>query len=107
MGRRAQKGPDTMTTVPPRRLAALLAFLRGQTAGGIALLGSALVALIWSNASGADTYFRLMALPIGGQPLDLWVNNGLMTLFFLTVSLEIRREIADGQLASRRQIAAP
>ncbi len=107
MGRRAQKGPDTMTTVPPRRLAALLAFLRGQTAGGIALLGAALVALIWSNASGADTYFRLMALPIGGQPLDLWVNNGLMTLFFLTVSLEIRREIADGQLASRRQIAAP
>lgn len=96
-----------MTTVPPRRLSALLAFLRGQTAAGIALLVSALAALVWSNASGAGNYFHLMALPIGFLPLDLWVNDGLMTLFFLTVTLEIRREITDGQLASRRQVAAP
>ncbi|HBK07129.1 MAG TPA: Na+/H+ antiporter NhaA [Acetobacteraceae bacterium] len=96
-----------MTTVPPRRLSALLAFLRGQAAGGIALLGAAMVALTWSNASSADNYFRLMALPLGFLPLDLWINDGLMTLFFLTVSLEIRREITDGQLASRRKIAAP
>jgi Na+:H+ antiporter, NhaA family len=101
-----------MAILPPRRLSALLAFLRGQTAGGIALLVSALAALVWSNSSAADSYARLMALPLGIPPLgilplDLWINDGLMTLFFLTVSLEIRREITDGQLASRRQIAAP
>jgi NhaA family Na+:H+ antiporter len=62
---------------------------------------------VWSNDSGADLYFRLMALPIGVLPLDGWVNNGLMALFFLTVGLEIRREITEGQLSSRRQIAAP
>jgi NhaA family Na+:H+ antiporter len=92
---------------PPRRFRALLAFLRSQAAGGLALLASAALALAWSNDSGADLYFRLMALPLGILPLDGWVNDGLMALFFLTVGLEIRREITEGQLSSRRQFAAP
>jgi Na+:H+ antiporter, NhaA family len=85
----------------------LLAFLRSQTSGGVALIVSAALALLWSNQSGADLYFRLLAYPIGILPLDGWVNDGLMTLFFLTVGLEIRREITQGQLSTRRQIAAP
>jgi NhaA family Na+:H+ antiporter len=92
---------------PPRRFRALLAFLRSQAAGGLALLASAMVALVWSNDTGADHYFRLMAYPLGILPLDGWVNDGLMALFFLTVGLEIRREITEGQLSSRRQIALP
>ena len=62
---------------------------------------------MWSNDSGADTYFRLISLPLGILPLDGWVNDGLMALFFLTVGLEIRREMTAGQLSSRRQIAGP
>ena len=92
---------------PRYPLQVLLAFLRGQTAGGVALIVAAALALLWSNDFGADTYFRLMAFPIGILPLDGWVNDGLMTLFFLIVGLEIRREITHGQLSSRRQIAAP
>lgn len=84
--------------------AALLAFLRSQTAGGVALIGAALFALVWSNVSGADTYFHLLAFRLGFLPVDGWINDGLMALFFLTVGLEIRREMTDG---SAQEIAAP
>ena len=91
----------------PRRYAALLAFLRSQTAGGLALIVAAAVALIWSNASDAGTYFHLMAFPLGILPLDGWINDGLMALFFLIVGLEIRREMTGGELSSRHQITLP
>ena len=94
-------------SVRERGLRALLAFLRSQTAGGVALIGAALLALVWSNASGADNYNRLMAFPIGILPLDGWINDGLMALFFLTVGLEIRSEMTDGQLSSPARLAAP
>jgi NhaA family Na+:H+ antiporter len=94
-------------TTASRRYAALLAFLRSQTAGGLALTAAAAVALVWSNASGADVYFRLLAMKLWILPVDGWVNDGLMALFFLTVGLEIRREMTDGQLSSLRQIAMP
>src|ERR1700712_580904 len=96
-----------MHNPPLRRFRALLAFLRSQAAGGMALLASAAVALVWSNNAGAETYFQLISLPLGILPLDGWVNDGLMALFFLTVGLEIRREMTEGQLSSRRQIAGP
>jgi NhaA family Na+:H+ antiporter len=100
---------------PPNRFTALLGFLRSESAAGLALIIAAICALAWSNSASAGTYRWLMNLPITfsiGQaglsmPLDRWVNDGLMALFFLTVGLEIRREMTEGQLASRRQIAAP
>jgi Na+:H+ antiporter, NhaA family len=95
------------TTAPYRRYILLLAFLRSQTAGGLALIAAAALALVWSNDSGADHYFELMAFPLWILPVDGWVNDGLMTVFFLTVGLEIRREMTEGELSSRRQIAAP
>ena len=91
----------------PRRLTALLAFLRSQTAGGLALIAASVFALVWSNASGSAAYFGLMSYRLGILPVDGWVNDGLMALFFLVVGLEIRREMTEGQLSSRRQIAAP
>jgi Na+:H+ antiporter, NhaA family len=100
------KGPRASDNGSTGPLQALLAFLRSQTAAGLALIATAAFALIWSNAT-ADTYFRLIAYPLGILPVDGWVNDGLMALFFLTVGLEIRREITQGQLSSRRQIAAP
>ncbi len=100
---------DQKKTAKPgiRAYAALLAFLRSQTAGGLALIAAAVIALIWSNDTGADNYFHLIAFPIGILPVDGWINDGLMAVFFLVVGLEIRREITDGQLSSRQQIAAP
>lgn len=100
---------------PPRRFAALLAFTRTESAGGLALIIAAAIALTWSNTAHADLYFRLLNLPVGlsmGRnvlimPLDRWINDGLMALFFLTVGLEIRREMTEGQLATLPRVAAP
>jgi len=89
---------------PTSGLAALLAFLRSQTAGGLALIAAATLALVWSNTHGADTYHRLITFPIGFLPVQGWINDGLMALFFLTVGLEIRREITE---TSPAQFAAP
>ena len=104
--------------MPPTRLprfAALLAFLRTEAAGGALLIGAAVAAIAWANAPAAPLYDAMLALPIGlhagnaafALPLHLWVNDGLMALFFLLVGLEIRREMTDGELASWQGIAAP
>jgi NhaA family Na+:H+ antiporter len=100
---------------PPRRLVALLGFTRSQSAGGLALMIAAAIALVWSNSPGSDLYFWLLNLPISigldthtlSLPLDEFVNDGLMALFFLTVGLEIRREMTDGQLTGLPKVAAP
>jgi NhaA family Na+:H+ antiporter len=99
---------------PPRWFAALLAFMRSESAGGLALIVSAGVALVWSNTAHADLYVRCLNLPVGFSlggnvlimPLDRWINDGLMALFFLTVGLEIRRDMTEGQLATLPRIAA-
>ena len=105
----------TEFTRNPRRFTALLGFLRSESAGGVALISTALVALAWSNSPSPESYHHLLELPISigvgsstlAMSFERWVNDGLMTLFFLVVGLEIRREMTDGQLASVRQVAAP
>ena len=101
-------------TLPPR-FATLLAFFRGGAAGGLVLILAAAVALAWANSAAGDLYEAVLALPIGisagaqhfTQPLEGWVNDALMALFFLLVGLEIRRELSEGQLASLPRAAAP
>ena len=91
-----------------RRLTPLLEFLRSESAGGATLMIAALLALIWANAGGGPAYEALLHwVPAGSLPLHLWVNDGLMALFFLTVGLELRREITQGELASPERLAAP
>ena len=97
------------------RAAAVLAALRSDAAGGVALILGALVALVWANLPWFADYQRLIALPfgvsVGGwsyvEPATLWVNDGLMALFFAVVGLEIRHEMTRGQLASSTRRAAP
>jgi NhaA family Na+:H+ antiporter len=99
----------------PPRLLALLAFFRGGAAGGVVLICAAAVALLLANSPAAHGYQALLYLPIGlsvgtygfALPLEGWVNDALMALFFLLVGLEIRRELTEGQLASLRRAAAP
>jgi NhaA family Na+:H+ antiporter len=100
---------------PARRFTAWLAFVRSESVGGMALVVAAVVALALSNSPAAPAYLQLLALPVGLSvgparlilPLEGWINEGLMTLFFLVVGLEIRREMMEGQLASLRRVAAP
>ena len=79
------------------------------------MLAMAAVAVAWANSPWADAYRQLAALPtalrvgpIGVEkPLVLFVNDGLMAVFFLLVGVEIKRELAHGSLASLRQALLP
>ncbi|WP_010184265.1 Na+/H+ antiporter NhaA [Sphingomonas sp. PAMC 26605] len=96
-------------SAPFRRVrSALRTFLRQEAAGGIVLMAAAALALILANSPLAGSYFALLhyatgptlAPAIGAMTVDLWINDGLMAIFFLLVGLEIKRELIDGQLAS-------
>jgi NhaA family Na+:H+ antiporter len=90
-------------------------FLATETSGAILLAGAALTALIWINSPFGDSYVDLwshhIAVSFAGVDIDLslqhWINDGLMTIFFLVVGLEIKREIRDGHLSKRRDAMLP
>jgi len=90
-------------------------FLRQEASGGILLMLCSVAALVWANSAVGETYARFwdtrLAFDLGGhglsKPLLLWVNDGLMAIFFFVVGLEIKREILVGELSSLRQAALP
>jgi Na+/H+ antiporter NhaA len=98
-----------------RNLAApIRGFLYAETGGAVVLVAAAIVALIWANvwpSSYGDVWHTRLAIDLGGHQLatDLrgWVNEGLMTLFFLVVGLEAKRELDLGELRERRRLAIP
>jgi Na+:H+ antiporter, NhaA family len=89
-------------------ISALRAFLQSEAKGGAVLIGAAVLALLLANSSFAAHYFAVLHAPIGpslSPKLGLmtvhhWINDGLMAVFFLFVTLEIKREFTDGRLAS-------
>ena len=98
-----------------RLIRPLQSFLDAEASGAILLLVAAVLALVWINSPVGDTYERFWAteasLDIGGfhltETLQLWVNDGLMTLFFFVVGLEIKREVTTGELRDARSVAMP
>jgi NhaA family Na+:H+ antiporter len=98
-----------------RALSPLRDFLRTEAAGGALLVMASIAALIWANSPWQESYQRLwhahLSLSLAGHHLDLdlqhWVNDGLMTIFFLVVGLEIKREVTSGHLAGRRAATLP
>ena len=90
-----------------RRLAPLAEFLRSESAGGMALILSAMVALGLANSGAGNDYRAALRMAVGPAPAHVWINDGLMALFFLLVGLELRREMVCGQLASLQRVAAP
>ncbi len=98
-----------------RALRALQDFFRLEAAGGLLLIASALLALICANSPLADAYAAFRDLPVQvrvgaldlAKPLLLWINDGLMAIFFLLVALEIKREVLGGQLSERAQLLQP
>jgi NhaA family Na+:H+ antiporter len=96
-------------------LMTLRAFLQREGAGGPLLVASAMLALVLANSPASSLYERLIALPFSVQlgvwglskPLLLWINDGLMAVFFLSVGLEVKREMQAGQLANIQTAALP
>lgn len=96
-------------------LSYITAFLRLESAGGILLIAAASLAIICANTF-LDTYYQLLlstpveirigALQIA-KPLLLWINDGLMAVFFFLVGLELKRELIEGELSEKRNIVLP
>ena len=90
-------------------------FFRLEAAGGVLLVLASIVALVWANTPWRELYTDLLSVPVGvhlgalslDKPLLLWINDALMAIFFLLVGLEIKREVAQGELSSVRQAALP
>ncbi|HEY1690253.1 MAG TPA: Na+/H+ antiporter NhaA [Solirubrobacteraceae bacterium] len=89
-------------------------FLGAETGGAAVLLGAAAVALIWANVSlhsYQSFWHTTLAIRLGSHSLAAslhsWVDEGLMTVFFLVVGLEAKRELALGELRERRRLAIP
>ena len=95
--------------------AALDRFFRHDAFGGILLMASALAALIVANSSLAPYYDRFLgayfAVTVNGEglakPAILWINDGLMAIFFFLIGLELKREILEGKLKNPRDVILP
>lgn len=93
----------------------ILRFLHHESAGGILLVGAALLAILSANSPLYSYYKLLIDTPLAvivgqfkiAKPLLLWVNDGLMAVFFLLVGLELKREFLEGELSDRRKIILP
>lgn len=108
--------PPARTPWTIRESRSLRAFLATETGGAGLLLAATLIALVWANSWWSASYFELwhtdLSISLGGVgaiDLDLqhWVNDALMAWFFYVVGLEIRRELALGELRDRRAAAVP
>jgi NhaA family Na+:H+ antiporter len=98
-----------------RALATLQHFLHIEAVSGIVLLVAAATALLWANSPFAQAYHDVWNLPVPlrlgsltfEKPLHFWINDALMTVFFLVVGMEIRREIHEGALSKFDQAILP
>ncbi|WNC70251.1 Na+/H+ antiporter NhaA [Thalassotalea nanhaiensis] len=90
-------------------------FFKLESAGGIILMMAAVLAMICANSS-LDIYYNLLLdtpveVRVGplevAKPLLLWINDGLMAIFFFLVGLELKRELKEGELADKRNIILP
>jgi NhaA family Na+:H+ antiporter len=90
-------------------------FFQLEAAGGLLLIAAAALALIINNSPLSWLYNGLLEVPVVAQigalkiakPLLLWINDGLMALFFLLIGLEVKREVIQGHLSRASQIVLP
>lgn len=85
---------------PRRPFSIFRQFLQGEAAGGLVLMGAALLAFIVANSPVSPWYFAALSAYVGPLSVSHWINDALMAVFFLLVGLEIKREMLDGQLSS-------
>lgn len=90
-------------------------FIKKESSAGILLIFVTILALALKNSIFSDFYAAFLRTPVEirfadlhiAKPLLLWINDGLMAIFFLLIGLEVKREILEGQLSSLSQIALP
>lgn len=113
--RTAYRRPARAQLLAERAFGTLQQFLHIEAVGGAVLVAAAVAALIWANSPFAHSYHALWHQPLSiglgeltfSRPLHFWINDALMTVFFLVVGMEIRREIHEGSLSKLDQAMLP
>jgi NhaA family Na+:H+ antiporter len=93
----------------------IIDFFKLESAGGILLIFAALLGMLCANTFLAEYYELLLSTPVEirvgalniAKPLLLWINDGLMAIFFFLVGLELKRELVEGELSDKRNIILP
>lgn len=96
-------------------LSSLQNFIKSESLSGVLLLAATIIALIWANSAWGETYNAIWQYELGfsfdvfelKKPLILWINDGLMAIFFFVIGLEVKRELTIGELNSPKKIAFP
>ena len=97
------------------RTTTITTFMKRESAGGILLMIAALLAMFCANSFLSGYYELLLSTPVEvrvgaldiAKPLLLWINDGLMAIFFFVVGLELKRELVEGELTDKRNIILP
>lgn len=82
-------------------------FTQSSKAGGVVLIVCTLASLIIANSTWGDAYLHFWHRPVGGLSIEHWINDALMTVFFLLVGLELERELYNGELSDLRNALLP
>jgi len=90
-------------------------FVKAESLAGILLFGATIIALVWANSPYADAYEKIWQMKLGfvagdfrlEKPLILWINDGLMAIFFFLIGLELKRELLNGELNSVKKALLP
>ena len=83
------------------------AFFESEKAGGIVLIFATLLSLLLANSIFQTEYLQIWNVAIGNHSLVHWINDGLMTIFFLLIGLELEREVYIGELSTLKKAALP
>jgi Na+:H+ antiporter, NhaA family len=82
-------------------------FFDSEKAGGLILIACTIISLGLANSYIGEQYHHFWHTEIGGKPLEFWINDGLMTIFFLLIGLEIEREVYIGELSNIKNALLP
>ena len=104
--------PAAVVTAP---LSAIREFLKLESASGLLIVLAGVLAMIAANSPLSGLYDKLLSVPVEvrvgalgiDKPLLLWINDGLMAIFFLLVGLEVKRELLEGELSEPARVALP
>jgi NhaA family Na+:H+ antiporter len=82
-------------------------FFESEKAGGFILIICTIVSLLVANSVWSESYMHLWHSQIGNQSIEYWINDGLMTIFFLLIGLELEREVYVGELSNFKNALLP
>lgn len=82
-------------------------FLKSEKSGGLILIGCTLISLILANSALSTEYLHFWHTNFAGHSIEYWINDGLMTIFFLLIGLELEKEVFQGELSNLKKAFLP